>query len=564
MYCITKRALICLFISILFIGWNIFNPTTADAAATQWNTQEIQLTAAGQYTNPYTQVDLSATFTGPDGRQLRVKGFWDGGSTFKIRFTPTLPGAWTYTTNATLSDSGLSKSGSITVSAPVSGNHGFLRRDTANPQSFVWDDGTRYFMWGQTYYGIVRTARVSTAWKTAVANSKAHGMNKIRMLLYPWIPPADDHYPDTQPFKDTTSSSNHDSLNLAHWQTLDDIVRYLESERMVADLIIFADTPRAFGSKTQDDRYARYALARYGAFHNVIWCLTNEWNYTNKPQSYWDSIGTIIRQEDPWMTEGGALRPLSIHQQTRIDFQFFGASWPSHAIIQYGVRNGQDPNGDQWGNASITRNLGHNMPVVNDEYGYLGETSPIDFTQTQARQAIWGIATAGGYGSAGDGRTFGTFVAYRGAEWHDAPEYDDIKHMVDFFTTNNIPYWRMVSQNSLVNSGTRVYVLGLTGAEYVVYSANGDTFKLNLPGGLYQAKWFDPATGTTKPGKTVMGGVKSFTSPFSNDAVLYLSSGILPVSLILILLFLLVIALFLLALPGIRGWSEAIMRPRRR
>ncbi len=75
------------------------------------------------------------------------------------------------------------------------------------------------------------------------------------------------------------------------------------------------------------------------------------------------------------MTEGQALRPLSIHQQTRIDFQFFDQQWPVHAIIQYGVRNSWNRDmadewekkpykprfvhGDEWGNAGILHNMGH-------------------------------------------------------------------------------------------------------------------------------------------------------------------------------------------------------------
>ena len=48
----------------------------------------------------------------------------------------------------------------------------------------------------------------------------------------------------------------------------------------------------------------------------------------------------------------------------------------AHAIIQYGGWNPDYTNGDQWGNAGIVHNLGHNMPVVNDEYGYIGQIYP--------------------------------------------------------------------------------------------------------------------------------------------------------------------------------------------
>ncbi|MEZ0333281.1 MAG: DUF5060 domain-containing protein [Gemmatimonadales bacterium] len=69
-------------------------------SAAKWSTVEITLTAANQYSNPYTQTGVTATFSGPDGPKT-VNGFWDGGTTWKIRFTPTAEGTWTYLTRST-------------------------------------------------------------------------------------------------------------------------------------------------------------------------------------------------------------------------------------------------------------------------------------------------------------------------------------------------------------------------------------------------------------------------------------------------------------------------------
>ena len=494
------------------------------AIAYQWSVYELSLTASGSYANPYTDVSVTARFTGPNNIVKAVRGFWDGGKNFKVRFTPNISGTWTYSITSTPPDSGLARSGALTVTLPPAGNHGFLRRDAANPYSFVWDDGTRYFMMGQTYYEIVRNARAAGGWRLAVDNSRSKGMNKIRMLIVPW-PATENSYPNSQPFL----SDNHDQLDIAHWQALDQVVEHLESKGMVADIVLFADTPLAYGTQTQDERFVRYALSRFGAYHNVIWNLTNEWNYTKKPQSYWNGIGGILKTEDPWMLQGSAHRPLSTHQQTRKDFQFFGQTWPSYASIQYGLRNGVYPNGDQWGNAGIVYNLGHGMPVVNDEYGYVGErpVSPlnVNYTQAQHRRVIWGIATAGGYGSAGDVRLISNTYPIFQSNWADAPGfYDDIKRLVDFWTTKGIQYWKMTSQNSLVSSGTRVYARGNAGQEYVAYAAAGGVFALNLPVKTYQVQWFNPATGAAINGANVPGGTVSFTPPFSGDAVLYLKN----------------------------------------
>jgi len=513
----------------------------------QWSVHEIPLTAVGNHRNPYTDVTVTAAFNGPGGTVKTVKGFWDGGQMFKVRFTPDQVGAWTYSIVARPADAGLIASGTITATAPVAGNHGFLRVDAANPYTFVWDDGARHFMFGQTYYDVMLNVAAGGGWKKAVDNSAAHGMNKIRLHVYPLqtyrAGLEDTTYPQVIPYGGTNSSPNRDQLNISFWRKLDEYVKYLESKGVGADLILFNAYVKfganQWGTPAQDERFLRYALARYGAFHNVIWCVANEWAASRKPQTYIDTLGSIVRNEDPWIARGSFLRPLSVHQNTRIDFQFFGSSWPTHAIIQYGIRNKETAaadefkntdqtkyrNGDEWGNAGIIYNLGHKMPVVNDEFGYLGDASPINLTQTQHRWTIWGIATAGGYIAVGDNRRAPTGTPEISGDWLDAPEYDDIQRLMRFFTTKGIEYWRMSSQNALTTSGTRVYVLAETGRQYLIYSAVGGTFAMNLAKGTYMARRYNPRTGEDAMlGELNGGGPHSFTMPDADDWVVYLKA----------------------------------------
>jgi hypothetical protein len=294
-----------------------------------------------------------------------------------------------------------------------------------------------------------------------------------------------------------------------------------------------------WGTREQDERYLRYILARYAAFPHVIWCVCNEWNYATKRASYFNRMGAIIRDEDPWMTEGPNLRTLSIHQGTRIGFEYFGESWPVHAIVQYGVRNNvqnsrpetaKDPvtrfhNGDEWGNASITHNLGHDMPVVNDEYGYLGEKAPVALTQTQHRQTMWGIAAAGGYGSVGDFRRTPTGNPEITGDWLDAPEYDDIQRMLAFFQAKGLQYWKMASHNELMLAGNRVYVLAEPGRQYLFYAAEGGAFSAKITPATYAARRFNPRSGEDDAIPDQHGGESvSFSLPDANDWVVYLKN----------------------------------------
>lgn len=532
-------------------------PTAALAAdVPQWSTHEVALTASGSHANAYAQdIAVTATFTGPDGAKKTVAGFWNGGKNFKIRLTPTAPGTWTYVTAS--SDSGLDKkSGEIQCVTPAS-NHGFVRIDAKHPHHFVWNDGTRYFMWGQTYYDIVAHALVNDSWKTAIDKSADYGMSKVLLEVYTdnYGGAAMHHnYPDAQPYVVDKGKPNRDKLNLAYWRKLDEIVRYLDSKGLVADLLVTDaySNNRMFGTDAQNDRYVKYVAARYGSFHHVIWNLCFEWTLSVKaggdyPQDKEDfeRMGKLLRAADPWMTSDAGVRSLSVHPDGgRVDWQWPDSTWPTHIILQYGGWNQKNPggggghysHGDEWGAAGILENLRFNMPVVNDEYGYIGQiagkptySGHTSMTQENLRGAIWGTAVCGGYGSTGDWRFFGkgktTWKPAESADWADAPEYGDIKRMVDFFTTRGIEYWKMASQHETKPPASRTYVLAEPGRQYVVYAATGGTISVDLAAGTYYAYRYNPRTGeTTDLPKVTGGGAQSFAMPDANDWVLHLST----------------------------------------
>jgi hypothetical protein len=104
-----------------------------------------------EYANPYDarQVRLDGSFAGPDGIEMSVPGFWDGQGAWRIRFTPSRAGRWTYRLRVT--DAG-------GTSAPLEGAldvapsdlHGWVRPgDQVNPEYssryLAYDDGTPYY-----------------------------------------------------------------------------------------------------------------------------------------------------------------------------------------------------------------------------------------------------------------------------------------------------------------------------------------------------------------------------------------------------------------------------------
>jgi hypothetical protein len=544
--------LITRLLGLLLISVGCPYSAAAQKEMPKWSVYEISLTASGNSSNYYTDPNASviAKFSGPGGVTKRVSGFWDGGKSFKIRFTPEVEGTWTYQTSST--DAGLSgKRGTFTCSHPLPAKHGFVRIDSQHPNSFVWDDRTRYFMWGQTYYDVVISAFANDNWKEGVDKSLAYGMNKVRMHVYAqsfYKPQVEfNGYPDAQPYLGASTKPDRDQLNIQYWRKLDEMVRYMDSKGMVADLIITNPywKNRMFGTDEQNDRFVKYVVTRYAAYTNVIWCLANEWSTSatyggDHPQDHgdFDRMGGIVRSNDPWRSEGELLRPLSIHNTSRsIGFEFFDSTWPTYVANQYhNSRAVSTPNGDEWGNTGITHNvklagsLKRHMPIANDEYGYIGQTHPplaegVTMTRAMLRGAIWGIAIGGGYGSSGDIRLHpnGKGNPEITGDWLDAPEeYGDLKRTIDFFTTKAIEYWKMSGQNALLTAGSRSYVLAEDGRQYVIYTASGGAFSVRLVTGNYKAWRYDPTNGTETSLGTLSGGERNFDLPANHDYVVYL------------------------------------------
>jgi len=148
---------------------------------------------------------------------------------------------------------------------------------------------------------------------------------------------------------------------------------------------------------------------------------------------------------------------------------------------------------------------------------------------------IWGI---GGY----QGWVWRSFTRgyhpifmdpYFGNPWEaDIPQYQGIRTSMGYslMYANKMNLANTIPQPSLSSTG---FCLAETGMEYLVYQPNsGAAFNINLPSGKYNYEWFNPSTGSiTQTGTfTWAGGNRSFTPPFSGEAVIYLTEGERPVA----------------------------------
>jgi hypothetical protein len=498
-------------------------PFTAGAQnVPKWNVHEITLTASREYKNPYLEAAVEATFTGPHNAKKRVKGFWDGDRVFKIRFTPDIEGRWSYRTSS--ADPGLNgKDGTLNCVPAEKSNHGFVRRDPQYSRYFVYDDGSRYFMLGTTYYEIISNALQGTKYKESIDNLVKYGINKIRFRMnIKTCNNADNPYPCSSPYGRT-----HDEINIAHMKAADRVLDYMKERGIVADFLIFDSKDSFYGTNAQDERYLRYILSRYAAYNNVIWCLSNEWQVVKvKDRKFWNNMGWIVRKEDQWLTNGPLLRPLSIHPyggRTQGDtFAYYNEQWPIHAILQAG----RTVPGDLVAHLVLDDTASYDLPVINDEYGYMGDWLGKwkEYTPELHRHSMWGVYIGGGHGSTGDKFSYSDGRPYKSSNWHDRAEYRDVLHMSNFFTKRGIEYWKTSPDNKLINYADRVYIMAEPGRQYIIYAANGGDFKLELPAGDFRAMRFDPRTGEElELANLTGGGLASLTVPEGKDWALYIS-----------------------------------------
>ena len=78
---------------------------------------EVTLTSASTYANPFTEIELNAVVTQPNGKKFKVPMFWAGGTQWSLRYASNIIGEHTYETECSDSkNKGLHRqNGSITV-----------------------------------------------------------------------------------------------------------------------------------------------------------------------------------------------------------------------------------------------------------------------------------------------------------------------------------------------------------------------------------------------------------------------------------------------------------------
>jgi len=125
---------------------------------------EASFNIAGLATDPfdYTVTDVRVQIVQPDSSTVSLPAFFDGGTTWRVRHTPTMAGVYSIS-NVTMNGSPLSVSNLQPTSWTVTGfptSPGFVQVDPTNPRRFITSNGRRYFPVGE-----------NMAWSSPTANA---------------------------------------------------------------------------------------------------------------------------------------------------------------------------------------------------------------------------------------------------------------------------------------------------------------------------------------------------------------------------------------------------------
>src|SRR5688572_26131191 len=152
----------------------------------------------------------------------------------------------------------------------VSSQRGFIRIDPSYPRSFKFDNGERFFPFGDTSYGLMGASKEVIA--RYIDSRSAHGFNFIR------FPAA---APGFWPFGGSEREPDFSTIDEASMEKLDWVFDYAASRNVNIELIIWGyDGPGGngmWGDAASEELWVDTLVRRYKDRSNLfMWTVTNE------------------------------------------------------------------------------------------------------------------------------------------------------------------------------------------------------------------------------------------------------------------------------------------------
>ncbi len=506
-----------------------------------WEVFELKLKAqkdAGGAPNPYMAMDtgvsaqayLVAHFRCIQGRgvgkTLDIRGFWDGGQKWKLRFAPPAPGTWTYITAS--EDPGLNgRRGRLIAHAWTDAalQENPLRRGFISAKQgghhLQYADGTPFLWIGDTWWAWSDKHIRQATFDTLVANRCAKGFTVGQIF----VPSTDFH-----------GTSDHPDMAYLHH--LESFIREANARGMVVSVSAVWGGKMPPTLQAESRRWWRYLTARLGAYQ-VIWMVASEYNmndYGGADLTYWKRLGQLVKASDPYHRAtsvhptppnwGGGVQGESAQWSTAEVLH--GEPWLDFNQTQLGHGKFRNEMAPEVVSAAYRRQPSKPIIITEPWYEFVPGSAPA----MDIRFAGWS-----GYLSGAAGITYGgghVWWAYL-SDNHDKPQKDFGGYPIDPDLQANtldypgaqsvgfmarylsgLPWWTLVPHPELVLDYPAPYCRALPGKEYLVYLRYGGNCRVDLRATGHTAlqyEWTDLVTLETRSGTKTGGALVRFESP---------------------------------------------------
>ena len=492
------------FVVFVMFVVTVADRTNAVTKTNAWQRWEQAFISSREYRNPFKDVTVSVTYSGPDGMAFKSLAFWDGNRTFKIRCSFPAPGTWSWqTTCSDTADKGLhGKRGNVYV-RPYRGSnplykHGFLRV-SANRRYLAYADGTPFLWVGDTYWAA--TTRLSeSGFRRWVDNRASKHFTVLQTNIARFKKGPID--------ADGNVLWNGNRWNVNFMQKLDREFDYANDK----GLILFVNGFIDLKWDLKIDEYPRLVqmiAARYFA-HFVTYSSSMDDGFSIEH----DEINELIdRVTDRHL--------LTQHTGTsaRHPVKYYDRGYLDYSMSQSGHHGNND---EKASNAAIAWHLNlynrkPHKPVVNGEAWYEGMATPEQSAEMGYLSMLSGCFgyTYGVAGNDGD-EELDDLLNRKGAVY--------MKYLHKFFA--GIDRGRCLKpRHDLIDNQKPKYrnksVLAVTedGTKYVAFLRKGGEIQIDLRNvsNRLSGKWFNATTGEYGDAFSTSGGkIRSITSCFGS------------------------------------------------
>lgn len=463
----------------------------------------VAVTGSGHtYSDPFYGIDLNATFVAPSGRRISWFGFFDGngstgqsGNVWRLRFMPDEVGGWSYTwwfSDGSASGSGVFQAKDTTA---MPGKPGPLRHDPNIHQWMITADGSRHIFTNMYSHENAAAWGETSPYQqpgTAVAATQELGCDFVANFHPNWAAnPVSSQDPSI--YTDTTTFTPR----IQGWRLLEGLYDAAYDETVwVYDwdgfysgngLLDLHEKPMSLQFEV-----IRYILARSAPYYNVVFNIGFELcDYSEVPE--WPTVrAALVQALDPWD------HPIAAHQCNQEWYQY-----PDATDIGMSALQAQDAFHeralDVW-TSPAEPNPHLSEGVWNAPWQEPG-------TEASHRHDLWESVTGG----------MSVFLWPRDSD----AGIESFKH-VNTFLGSGVRWWTTSPRDDLVVAGG-ARLLADPGHVYIAYDQSGSSFDLAMEAGWYQARWFDPETGSMgvwQAFEITSSGSRTFTKPGADDWVL--------------------------------------------